>query len=169
MAASSPLHNDGSASRQPSSHSLHGITLHRTPPFQATKSKALLVLSGRGAAVALVALSRDLDPSNLRAPHALMLGPRRVCAQEPCAHTHVLGLFCQATSADHHAANGRDTELNRHARREAWKAIGLADPLPAPRRAPAAFAARSVVHDKNEGHQGQGQAQGQGLRFRGLL
>ena len=29
-------------------------SLHATPPFQATKSKALLVLSGRGAAVALV-------------------------------------------------------------------------------------------------------------------
>ena len=27
MAASSPLHNDGSASRQPSSHSLHGISV----------------------------------------------------------------------------------------------------------------------------------------------
>ena len=30
-------------------------SLHRTPPFQAANSKALLVLSGRGAAVALVA------------------------------------------------------------------------------------------------------------------
>src|SRR5210317_431304 len=29
-------------------------SLHRTPPFQATNTKALLVLSGRGAAVALV-------------------------------------------------------------------------------------------------------------------
>ena len=66
-------------------------SLHRTPPFQAAKSKALLVLSGRGAAVALVAARRDHYPSHLRAPHVLMLGPRRVCAQEPCAHTHVLG------------------------------------------------------------------------------
>ena len=68
-------------------------SLHRTPPFQATNTKALLVLSGRGAAVALVALRQDHYPSHLRAPHALMLGPRRVCAQEPCAHTHVLGFF----------------------------------------------------------------------------
>jgi hypothetical protein len=66
-------------------------SLHRTPPFQATKSKDFLVLSGRGAAVALVAARRDHYPSHLRAPHALMLGPRRVCAQEPCAHTHVIG------------------------------------------------------------------------------
>ena len=43
-------------------------SLHATPPFQATKSKALLVLSGRGAAVALVALRRDLCPSHLRTP-----------------------------------------------------------------------------------------------------
>ena len=40
-------------------------SLHATPPFQATKSKALLVISGRGAAVALVALRRDLDPSRI--------------------------------------------------------------------------------------------------------
>ena len=33
-------------------------SLHRTPPFQAANTKALLVLSGRGAAVALVALRR---------------------------------------------------------------------------------------------------------------
>ena len=59
-------------------------SLHRTPPFQATKSKALLVLSGRGAAVALVALRRDLCPSHLRAPCALMLGPRRGHAEGPC-------------------------------------------------------------------------------------
>ena len=66
-------------------------SLHRTPPFQATNTKALLVLSGRGAAVALVALRRDLDPSHLRAPHALMLGPRRRHAQGPCACRAVLG------------------------------------------------------------------------------
>ena len=46
-------------------------SLHATPPFQAAKSKALLVLSGRGAAVALVAARRDLCPSHLRAPCAL--------------------------------------------------------------------------------------------------
>ena len=33
-------------------------SLHRTPPFQAANTKALLVLSGRGAAVALVAARR---------------------------------------------------------------------------------------------------------------
>ena len=50
-------------------------SLHRTPPFQAAKSKAFLVLSGRGAAVALVALRRDLCPSHLSTPCALILGP----------------------------------------------------------------------------------------------
>ena len=52
-------------------------SLHQTPPFQAAKSKAFLVLSGRGAAVALVALRRDLCPSHfdLRTPCALILGP----------------------------------------------------------------------------------------------
>jgi len=66
-------------------------SLHRTPPFQAAKSKALLVLSGRGAAVALVAARRDLDPSHLRAPHTLMLGRRPPHAQGPCACGAVLG------------------------------------------------------------------------------
>ena len=66
-------------------------SLHRTPPFQAAKSKALLVLSGRGAAVALVAARRDLDPSHLRTPHALMLGRRRPHAEGPCACGAVLG------------------------------------------------------------------------------
>ena len=76
MAASSPLHRDASASRQPSSHTV-GCTasLHRTPPFQAAKSKALLVLSGRGAAGALVAARRDHYPSHSRAPYALPFGP----------------------------------------------------------------------------------------------
>ena len=36
-------------------------SLHATPPFQATNTKALLVLSGRGAAVALVALGQDTE------------------------------------------------------------------------------------------------------------
>jgi hypothetical protein len=50
-------------------------SLHRTPPFQAAKSKAFLILSGRGAAVALVAARRDLCPSHLRTPCALPFGP----------------------------------------------------------------------------------------------
>ena len=66
-------------------------SLHRTPPFQAADSKALLVLSGRGAAVTLVALRRDLDPSHLRTPHTLMLGRRPPHAQGPCACGAVLG------------------------------------------------------------------------------
>ena len=66
-------------------------SLHRTPPFQAAKSKAFLVLSDRGAAVALVALRRDLDPSHLRTPHTLMLGRRPPHAQGPCACGAVLG------------------------------------------------------------------------------
>ena len=72
-------------------------SLHRTPPFQAAKSKAFLIISGRGAAVALVAARRDLDPSHLRAPYALMLGPRRgACGRTvrmpPCPR------ICQATT-----------------------------------------------------------------------
>ena len=66
-------------------------SLHQTPPFQAAKSKAFLVLSDRGAAVALVALRRDLDPSHLRTPHTLMLGRRPPHAQGPCACGAVLG------------------------------------------------------------------------------
>ena len=66
-------------------------SLHRTPPFQAAKSKAFLIISGRGAAVALVAARRDLDPSHLRAPYALMLGPRRGHAEGPCARPRVIG------------------------------------------------------------------------------
>ena len=66
-------------------------SLHRTPPFQAAKSKAFLIISGRGAAVALVAARRDLDPSHLRAPHTLMLGRRPPHAQGPCACGAVLG------------------------------------------------------------------------------
>ena len=69
-------------------------SLHRTPPFQAANTKALLVLSGRGAAVALVALRQDLDgvdPSHLRAPHTLMLGRRRGHAEGPCARPRVIG------------------------------------------------------------------------------
>ena len=51
-------------------------SLHRTPPFQATKSKALLVLSGRGAAVALVALRQDLGTLCARTAHAPTFGPK---------------------------------------------------------------------------------------------
>jgi hypothetical protein len=68
-------------------------SLHRTPPFQAAKSKALLVLSGRGAAVALVAARRDLHPSHLRTPCALPYRPRWAHADGPCACAHVLGFF----------------------------------------------------------------------------
>ena len=66
-------------------------SLHRTP--QAAKSKALLVLSGRGAAVALVAARRDLHPSHLRTPCALPYRPRWAHADGPCACAHDLGFF----------------------------------------------------------------------------
>ena len=46
-------------------------SLHRTPPFQAADSKALLVLSGRGAAAALVAARRDLGTICARTPWSL--------------------------------------------------------------------------------------------------
>jgi hypothetical protein len=53
-------------------------SLHRTPPFQAAKSKALLVLSGRGAAVALVAARQDLGTLCARTAHAPTFGPKPV-------------------------------------------------------------------------------------------
>ena len=73
-------------------------SLHRTPPFQATNTKALLVLSGRGAAVALVALRRDLHPSHLRTPCALPYRPRWAHADGPCACAHVLRLEIRGTA-----------------------------------------------------------------------
>jgi hypothetical protein len=39
----------------------------------------------------LVAARRDLHPSHLRTPHALMLGPRRGHAEGPCACPRVIG------------------------------------------------------------------------------
>ena len=57
-------------------------SLHRTPPIQAAKSKALLVLSasGRGAAVALVAgLAETSHPSHLRIAHRAL--PALPCIQ----------------------------------------------------------------------------------------
>ena len=68
-------------------------SLHRTPPFQAAKSKALLVLSGRGAAVALVAARRDLGTDCARTPWSLN-EPRNLShAEGPCACDYVLGFF----------------------------------------------------------------------------
>ena len=81
-------------------------SLHRTPPFQAANTKALLVLSGRGAAVAIVALRRDLDPSHLRTPHTLMLGRRPHRMRKGRARA----VLSSDLSGDHHAANGRDQE-----------------------------------------------------------
>ena len=69
-------------------------SLHATPPFQATKSKALLVLSGRGAAVALVAARQDLGTLCARTAHAPTFGPKRRHAEGPCACRGVLG-FCR--------------------------------------------------------------------------
>ena len=48
-------------------------SLHQTPPFQAAKSKAFLILSGRGAAVALVAARRPAETVLARAPMSLDL------------------------------------------------------------------------------------------------
>jgi hypothetical protein len=69
MAASNPLHRDARPHRASQAPIVCTASLHATPPFQATKSKALLVLSGRGAAVALVAARRDLP--SLPFAHAL--------------------------------------------------------------------------------------------------
>ena len=69
-------------------------SLHATPPFQAADSKALLVLSGRGAAVALVALRQDLGTLCARTAHAPTFGPKRSHAEGPRACDYVLG-FCR--------------------------------------------------------------------------
>ena len=93
-------------------------SLHRTPPFQAADSKALLVLSGRGAAVALVALRRDDYPSHLRAPHALMLGPRRVCAQEPSRARTPMSLDSSEATTMRRTAGIKNEMRTRVERRE---------------------------------------------------
>ena len=69
-------------------------SLHRTPPFQAAKSKALLVLSGRGAAVALVAARRDLGTDCARTPWSLNEPRKLPHAEGPRACGNVLG-FCR--------------------------------------------------------------------------
>ena len=62
-------------------------SLHRTPPFQAANTKALLVLSGRGAAVALVAARRDhLSLPFARASRADARTKTGVCARAVRAH-----------------------------------------------------------------------------------
>ena len=62
------------------------------PSHNCTKSKALLVLSGRGAAVALVALRQDLGTDCARTPWSLN-EPRKLShAEGPRACDDVLGL-----------------------------------------------------------------------------
>jgi hypothetical protein len=68
-------------------------SLHRTPPFQAAKSKALLVLSGRGAAVALVAARQDLGTDCARTPWSLNEPRKLPHAEGPRACGNVLGFF----------------------------------------------------------------------------
>ena len=70
-------------------------SLHRTPPFQAAKSKALLVLSGRGAAVALVAARQDLGTLCARTAHAPTFGPKRSHVEGPRACDYVRLGFCR--------------------------------------------------------------------------
>ena len=65
-------------------------SLHRTPPFQAAKSKAFLVLSGRGAAVALVALRQDLGTL--------------LCSHGSCADVWTKTAACGRTVPRAHAA-----------------------------------------------------------------
>ena len=115
MAVSSPLHNDGSASRQPSSHWLHCITASNAAlpshkheglvgplrpwsgsrscgaPPRAESALTVTVPSCPHGALTLPSHCRDLDPSHLRAPHALMLGPRRGHAEGLCACPRVIG------------------------------------------------------------------------------
>ena len=69
-------------------------SLQPTTPSRATNSKALLVLSGRGAAVALVAARQDLGTLCARTAHAPTFGPKRRHAEGPCACRGALG-FCR--------------------------------------------------------------------------
>ena len=68
-------------------------SLHATPPFQAAKSKALFVLSGRGAAVALVAARRDLGTDCARTPWSLNEPRNLPHAEGARACGNVLGFF----------------------------------------------------------------------------
>ena len=110
MAARSPLHRvrDASASREPSTHSLHCFTACNTALPSHKIEKAFLVLSGpRGAASrSRGGPPRPRGPSHLRAPHALMLGPRRWHADGPCACRRVIGFLRWRPCG----MNGRDRE-----------------------------------------------------------
>ena len=93
MAASSPLHRDASASRQPSSHRLHGITASNA----ALPSRKVEGLVGP---LRPWSGSRSCGgpprPPPLPFAHALraaILGPRSAHAEGPCACAHVLGFF----------------------------------------------------------------------------
>ena len=89
MAASSPLHSDGSASRQPSSPSLHGITASNAA-LPSHKVEGLVgPLRPLSGSRSCGGQPRPHYPSHLRTRHA----SRHTLMQEPCAHTHVLGFF----------------------------------------------------------------------------
>ena len=67
-------------------------SLHRTPPFQAAKSKAFLILSGRGAAVALVAAPPRPRPLPFaRASRADARTKTGACGRSRARAAHVLG------------------------------------------------------------------------------
>ena len=68
-------------------------SLHRTPPFQAAKSKAFLIISGRGAAVSLVALRQDLGTDCARTPWSLNEPRKLPHAEGARACGNVLGFF----------------------------------------------------------------------------
>ena len=91
MAASNPLHRDASASRQPSSHSLHGITASNAA-LPSHKIEGLVgPLRPLSGSRSCGRPPRPRDPSHLRTPHTLMLGRRPPHAQGPCACGAVLG------------------------------------------------------------------------------
>ena len=69
-------------------------SLQPTTPSRATNSKALLVLSGRGAAVALVAARQDLGTDCARTPWSLNEPRKLPHAEGPRACGNVLG-FCR--------------------------------------------------------------------------
>ena len=87
-------------------------SLHRTPPFQAANSKALLVLSGRGAAVALVALRQDLGTDCARTPCSLN-EPRKLPL--PGTTASVAATVLQDFAGAHNFRQNRCRESNAHA------------------------------------------------------
>jgi hypothetical protein len=123
MATSSPLHSDGSASPQPSSHNLHCITASNAA-LPSHKLEGLVgPLRPWSGSLSCGAPPRPRpQPALLPFARASRVDARTktgVCERAVranwCAHTHVLGLVRRPPCGERQG----DKELNRHARCEA--------------------------------------------------